>query len=34
MDKFKTFMKECYPLFLGLNIMYKNKIMHFDIKPG
>ena len=34
MNKFRTFMKECYPLFLGLNIMYKNKIMHFDIKPG
>ena len=32
MNKFRTFMKECYPLFLGLNIMYKNKIIHFDIK--
>tara|TARA_B100000900_G_scaffold107971_2_gene89907 strand:+ start:1746 stop:2873 length:1128 start_codon:yes stop_codon:yes gene_type:complete len=33
-DKFKTFMKECNSLFLGLNVMYKNKIIHYDIKPG
>ena len=32
--KFKLFMKECYSLFLGLNIMFKNKIIHYDIKPG
>ena len=29
----EIFMKECYPLFYGLSIMYMNNILQFDIKP-
>ena len=29
-----SFFKECQTLFLGLDTMYKNKIMHYDIKSG
>lgn len=31
---FKTFMKDCSSLFIGLNSLHSNKILHFDIKPG
>ena len=31
---YMSFFKECQTLFLGLDTMYKNKIMHYDIKSG
>lgn len=33
-DNYMSFFKECQTLFLGLDTMYKNKIMHYDIKSG
>ena len=33
-DNYMSFFKECETLFLGLDTMYKHKIMHYDIKSG
>ena len=33
-NNFKTFMKECSSLFMGLYSLHKHKIIHYDIKPG
>jgi len=33
-ETYKGFFKKCSSLFLGLDIMYKHKIMHYDIKSG
>ena len=33
-NNYKSFLKECETLFLGLDTMYKHKIMHYDIKSG
>ena len=33
-NNYLSFFKECKSLFLGLDIMYKHKIMHYDIKSG
>ena len=33
-NNYKSFLKKCKTLFLGLDIMYKYNIMHYDIKSG
>jgi serine/threonine protein kinase len=33
-SSYKSFFKKCSTLFLGLDTMYKHKMMHYDIKSG